>query len=495
METSKMETRQTVEDLSGGEVRLVLDRPVPQQNSVKLGVTALLSHKWLIIVMVFIFSLVGVAGSFVYSHYISVSRGYKGIASAIMVFGFPEAEDGLDPLGNRLDVNAIRSPFVIGQAIDTLGLREYGISPEAVRNSLSVGRLVPHETLLDILLIHDSALRQPQRLEALEEVVFHSTTHLLELEQSGALLSLSQQQLNDLLNQIVIEYQSYFVQAYNELYFLDVIIGHFDPAHYDFHDLARILQGTAVNMLSYLSAMREKSPDFRSPSTGMTFGDIWANINLINTVDIRSVSALIHVNNMSRNRIRSANILDYEIRRLEQAFDVSSSNIDDFLMVLNEVYEREVWVLHHMGEYYRYDRSSDLYDNLVAGLLEEMQNANQLEADIAFYRDRLLSLRRAQAPISQDDIRFVEEAIPALFASLQTWEGTINQTVEDYFYLELFRDAVRLVSPSYFTLATSASLQNRLLIIAGGAFTGFFISVMIALYKGERRKYPHGAIA
>ncbi|MCL2400717.1 MAG: hypothetical protein FWC91_13355, partial [Defluviitaleaceae bacterium] len=264
---------------------------------------------------------------------------------------------------------------------------------------------------------------------------------------------------------------------------------------YDYFEIVRILRGTINNMISYTSAMQNTAPDFRSPSTQKTFGDIWANLDLLRAIDIQRVGGLVHVNNMSRNRERSANILEYDIVRFEMERDIARANAEHVLFLIKEVYEREQWVYHtEMSGYFTYHRFSDLHDNLIRDVRDFEFLANRLDVDIAFYQNRVDALRAAQNQANPQDVRFVEEAIPTLFESLREWEIIINQTVEDFLTLELYRDAVRLVSPIGFRSAFSAHLLQMVLITMAGSFAGLFLSILIALcrdasYDGYKQKH------
>jgi len=449
--------------------------------SVKSAMQSLGKNIRYILIFFVTFLLISVAASFAYFY---VTRQHTGSATALVMFGFPEAEEGLDPRGLPLDANAMRSPFVIGQALDALELRQRGISAEDIRSNLSLNAVVPHDTLDRVLLIRESALRDPARLMELEEVFYHPTQFLLQLNRAGNLASLSGQEMDKLLNEIVRQYATYFVQTFNELYFLDVVVGHFDPAEYEYFEIVQILRGTISNMLSYTNSMKNTAPDFRSPTTMMTFRDIWANLELVRTVDIHRVSALIHANNMSRNRSRSAIILEYNISRMEAEMAVARADAESALFLI-DLYERETWSLPHMEDYYVYSRATEMYDGLFKNARDNSEKANQLEVDINNYRESLLALSGAISPSDPHDVRFVEDAIPQLFASLRDWETTVNQTVEDFLTLELYRDAVRLVSPSGFVSSMAAYRQMMIWIVLAGSIAGLFIGALVALYKGK----------
>jgi len=469
------------------EIKLTLQPPPPPKEpelTVRSAAHTLISQMRIIILMLMLFLILGVGAAF---FYVNFTRTHTGVAGAVILFGFPEAEEGLNPLGNPLDVNMLRSPYVIGKALDELGLRERGISAESVRTNLRLREVVPFDAISRLQIIRQIADRVPARLEDLEEVIYHPTKFTLQLYRRGALESLEEPEMNELLNEIIRQYIVYFQDVYNDFVFFDVIMGQVDLDANDYFELVEILRGTINNMLSYTYGMREIAPDFRASGTQMTFGDIWANLELIRAINIQRVSALVHATGMSRNPSRMADILEYQILHLESELEVARANAGDALFLAYEIYHHQMWNLQHWEEHYHhlYHRSTEVYDFLLRSTFHYSRDANQLQADITFYRNRVEMLRGADVA-SPQDIRFVEEEIYQIFESLQTWESIINQTVEDYLTNELFRDAVRLLSPSSFANSMVAYRQQLVLIVMVAAAAGLFLGAMIALYRGER---------
>jgi len=467
------------------EVKVTLQPPAHEESafSVRTVANTIMSQMRIIILMFTLFLILGIGAAFAY---INFTRTHTGVAGAVILFGFPQAEQGLDPLGSRLDVNRIRSPYVIGNALDNLELRERGISAESIRANLVLRGVVPFDAIHQLMRIHDIAARVPMRLEEVEGVIYHPTMFALQLYRRGALESLNEQEINELLNEIIFQYKEYFHRTYSDVYFLDVVVTHFDPLEYDYFELITILNGTLGNMISYTESRFNVAPDFRSPNTQMTFGDIRANLNLIRDVDVTRIAALVHTNNMSRDRTRSANILEYQVIRMEMERTRNQANADDALF-LADLYTRDTFVYHHGGERFFYERGSQTYSNFLQSAFNYKREVNRLDVEIEFYQNRVNSLRSIPNPANPNDVIFVEEAIPTILESLKNWENIINQTVQDYLTIELFGDAVRILSPSRFSNSMAAYRQQMILIVLVAAAAGAFLGAMIALYKGERR--------
>ena len=473
------------------ELKITLESPLaPSETatastfSLKTTVDILLANLYILIISMGLFAGIGfVVGNW----YVNRTQTYTGRVRALIMFAFPEAELGLDPLGNPMNANAIRSPFVLSNALDELNFREKGISADAVRNNFRINSLVPRDVLDRYLLIHELAARVPARLEEIEEVIHIPTEHLLEITRSGSLEQLSNQEMEDLLNQIIKEYINQFITNYSDFNFLDIIVGQFQHYEYDYFELVDILSITVQNMISYVSALRELSPDFRSPTTGMTFGDIFANLDLLLNIDVRRLSALIHTTNMSRNRYRAASILEYDILRMEHELARLRSNIADTLYIVRDVYEAELWLFTYMEEHLIFDRHPSVYEDMLRLTINSMQQANELEAAMAFYQLRVNNLRYAYGNVSLEDVLFVENNIPNLFDRLAEWEQTINLTANDFLTLELFSDAIRVMSPASM-IPIGVNRQMVILIMLIGAVAGFVLGSLIALYRGNKKE-------
>ena len=476
------------------ELKVKLEAPTYEEGfSLTSLIDTIISHLRLIFLMFIIFAAASVGAAFLH---LDMTRTHTGLASAIFMFSFPEAEEGLDPLGNPINVNGIRSPYVIGRALDSLGLRERGVSAESVRAGMVVNAVIPHDVLLRSLIFREHANNLTDRLREIEEEVFHPTQYIVRIYRNGGLSYLTDQEMVDLLNEIIYQYIAYFAHTYSEFSFLDIVVGHFDPNEYDYFEIVTILQASVNYMIFYSSPLQERAPEFRSPRTQMTFGDIAANLTLLRNVDIHRIAALVHSNNMSRDRARSANILEYQIIRMEMELAAAQANADDALFLAYEIYEHVQWVLPYMEHYFIYHRETDVYEYFLRQTLNYRRESNQLMVDIEFYRNRMEALRSFPYPANPQDIQFVEESIPILFEVLQNWENIINQTAEDFLTLELYQDAVRVLTPAGFANSLRAYRQQMALIVMVGSGFGVFLGVLIALYRGERRpKYTpkHGA--
>jgi len=453
-------------------------------NIVRLGISSIL-RRWFFILAIFI---VFFGASILVAFYVTDrNRPHTGFVRAIIRFDFIEAEEGLDPLGMPLNFQMMRSPYVIGRAMDVAEIRHLGIAPETIRSNFHVRPVTPHDVINRFLIVDQ--LRPAQRLGELEELVLHPTEFYLRMYRRGALDALTDQDMTNLLNAIISEYQAYFARAYNDIAFLDVIVGYVDHSRRDFSDLISISRTAINDMVSYVEYLRGLSPNFRSPSTGRTFGDVSRTLDLIMDVDINRLAALIHVENISRDHNMEAAMLEYEVHRLRFDYLVLRMNEDDAIFLIRDVYTQEQWFMGHMAEYIF--RHRQVHDELIRYAYYYTRLANELYGIILYNEARIEALRRGETnPVYQahqstpEQIAFIESGLEGVFVTLEMLENEINVMVNDFFEMELFRDAIRVQTPGGFVTVPANNIQQITQIVLAGSAVGLFFGIIISLYRG-----------
>ena len=473
-----------------GRVRDVVLTEVPADDdgfSFKSVAQTLIARSRMITVVLLIFILLGVGAAV---GYVFVVSSHSGVASTMIAFTFPRAEEGLNPHGQPLDVYSIRSPYVIANALESTELRDR-VTVNAVRQNMRIGAVTSHAALEEILQIRDSAARLPERLIYVGEVPNYPTEYVVYLYRGGALSDLEDQEISDLLDAIIRSYVDFFVETYHPFRLMELTLNTFDPDEYDYMEIVRVFNIAANNMLSTVARFSNAAPNFRSPTTQLTFGDIGAQVDLLRMLDITRVGAVVNASNMSRNRQRMISIMEYNLARMERDMGWARANAAD-LMLLVELYELEQWFFTQAFNYRDLDRmthfrSSELYDYMFNEIMYYMIMANTLEADIAFYRRQLESMRAAQTPADPRDILFVEGVIPQILDALQHWETMITQTTEDFIALEVYREGVQVLRPAIFRSTLNAHFRQMAMIVAASIVVGLFVGVLVALYQGEVR--------
>ena len=103
-----------------------------------------------------------------YAVYFKLSRSNTYVASEVIHYNDPQAEQGLAPTGDKLDVNEIRSSAVMSKVVDKMGLT--GIY--SVDSLISRMNITPIED-------QDKVAQKDAKLEEGEEYVYEPSTFIV----------------------------------------------------------------------------------------------------------------------------------------------------------------------------------------------------------------------------------------------------------------------------------------------------------------------------
>ena len=467
------------------EIKLSLELP-PTEDIVVSRVSAfsiiqsLVEKSWFIILVGLIFFAVTFA---IVLGLESRSLPHSGNSTALIMYGFAGAEYGLDPLGNPLTPQDLRSPGVVNLALDSLNLRDFGISPDLIRANLMIQAVNPHEGLSRIQALQ-AFLPQGERLmELLDEVAFHPTQFILSLTRTAELEQLSDQEMNILLQEIINHYSHLFVQGSHELTFLDVVAAHIDPEEHDFLIMTNILNLTLHNMEGHVSLLEAVSPDFRSTVTTRTFGDFLSHLEILRFSHFNRIASTISVHNLSRDAATTADMLEFELREMILHEQVLRRDAEAALMIATEVYNPQTWIFGTENHVHEFHRNDSLYTELLANARDAIFRANRLVADIESTQLNIRNLRYEDSSASAEIVAEVESWIVELFDILRELEYEINLTIQDFISNSLFLDAVRVLSPPAFGSVPSVNHTTVLLTSFIAAVVGVILGILLVLYR------------
>ena len=468
---------------TGQEVILKIETPSDSATGRKFSLVELIriimSKTWFIILVAIVFSII----SFFIAYWRETrAQAYSGVTTTLFAYGFPNAELGLDPLGNPLNVHAIRSPHLISLALDSLDLRARGILPEDIRANLVTSAVHANAPLAQIRRLEEM-LNPGERLqELIDDIVYHPTQFTLALYRTGALEMLTPDEIAEFLTALLHYYTEYFVASYNELTFLNTIATHLAPRDHDFFELVDILDIAVANMISHLSLLEELYPDFRSHNTSRTFGELLSNVEILRRVSLGGLRSEISRNSLSRDRQRAADILEHRVFLLSLNEQVLRENAASAIYLASEVYNPEPWLFPYHDSIQETFRNDTVYNHFLRSAQDNISEANRIAADIIIYQDNIDVFRHGTPP-SAEIVKQVEESITTLFEDLAELEELTNQTINDLIVYDLYRDAVRILAPPVFTAAAGINTMFIILVALIGALMGIFISVSVVVYR------------
>lgn len=468
------------------QINLTLDILESEQKLPKIDIIQLIKYivgkAWLISLFMGFFFAVVFAISYRNENRRPIAN--TGSAVAVINFGFPNAEFGLDPLGRPFNINYLRSPFVLGRALDNLELRTQGIIPENVRNNMTIQHVLSHDTINRLNLIQDF-FSGDRLVELIDDMAFHPTQLVLTLYRGPGLMGLGDQDMSELLREIITQYTEFFIETYNDIGFVDIVVRHFDINEHEYLDMIMLADGTLNNMLIHTNMLSGLSNTFRSPTTGFTFPDLYSSLTLFHNIEVGRIRGLIEINNMSDDSLRQATLLDHSLITMRLREEEARSRAATALHLATEIYEPNIVFFDasfHWDEFL--NRRSPLYHDFLTIVLEEETLANQIRSDIAVIEQQIERLLDESIEPNPEDVEFVQTNLPLIFDRMEEFERTINLTVYDFINLDLYRDAIIVLSPPSFigivNVVDTAAVILRGLI---GGLIGSIISVLIVIYR------------
>ena len=274
-----------------------------RQSSDKTDVCSVLSAKeffkklkkyfipWLIAAMVLAAAVLG------YSITINIINGQ---VSVLVNFSYDGIEAGMDPLGNKFDVNEIKSRTLIEKCLDDLGMSE--ADPEAIYNNIAISGLVPSD-VIDRITSYTPVYDSDEIVSSknIQDSTYYPTQYSIELDCRKAGLSRKDSVL--FLNRLTEEYSNQFFENYGYNKSLENAVISIDYNDYDYVDAVSVFDSSLKSLKEYIDDLaKHDNIRFRSDQSGYTFADLSQSIETIRTEDLDMIlSAMPHSSPHSLN--------------------------------------------------------------------------------------------------------------------------------------------------------------------------------------------------
>lgn len=230
--------------------------------------------------------------------YIKLSSSNLYVASEVIHYNDPMAEQGLAPTGEKLDVNEIKSSAVMSKVVDKMGLT--GI--------YSVDSLVSR---IDITPIEDKdkVAQKEAKLEEGEEYVYEPSTFIVSF---GATSDEGPEFAREILDETLDVYYEQFSQKYVNVAPANNTIEELQRNNYDYIEMMELIDSTINETLTTLYQRINQNSYFRATETGESFSDLADDFNYLRQVKVSSLFSKIFKYQITKDK--SVLISDYETR-------------------------------------------------------------------------------------------------------------------------------------------------------------------------------------
>ena len=300
-----------------------------------------------------------------YAVYFKLSTSNTYVASEVIHYNDEQAEKGLAPTGEKLDVNEIKSSSVMSKVVDRRGLT--GI--------YSVDSLISR---IDITPIEDKdkVAQKEAKLEEGEEYVYKPSTFVVSFTAtSGEGAEFARTILDETLD----VYFSQFSQKYVNVAPVNNTIADLKDGDYDYIEMMEIIDKSIEETLSTLYQRMEKNTYYRASSTGESFGDLANDFDYLRQVKVSSLFSKIYKHQVTKNKQILVSDYTTRIDNNDISNEKEISLVDDVVEVI-DAYVKKMRESGNTNITYEY-----ILDNLHEKDLQEIASDQTVTYDELIY--------------------------------------------------------------------------------------------------------------
>jgi len=421
-----------------------------------------------------------------YAVYYKLSASNSYIASEVIHYNDANAEKGLTPTGDKLDVNEIRSSAVMSKVVDKMGLN--GI--------YSVDSLISR---LDITPIadQDKVAQKEAKLEEGEEYIYEPSTFIV----SFAAASYEGPDFaRTILDETLDVYFELFSQNYVNVAPANNTIDNINKNDYDYIEMMELIDTSIDSTVNTLYQRVDQNAYFRSTETGASFNDLVNEFNYLRQVKVSAIFSDIYKYQITKNK--SVLISDYTTRidnnnisnqKEESIVKDIVDVIDAYVKKMRESGNTNIsyeYILDNVHEKNLQDFPSDqtvTYDELIYSWRDHSENREHSIIDSAYCNYILDTFSSCSgkckgeckgstltcAELSNEnysDIKLnVEKNIDELLSELTNLYSITTKTNNEY---------NKYVGASYISVLSSASVKESVNVVLYTAIAFFFLMIV-----------------
>ena len=220
------------------------------------------------------------------------------VASEVIHYNDPAAEQGLTPTGSKLDVNEIKSSAVMSKVVERMGLT--GV--------YSVDSLISRVSITP-LPDADKVAQKEAKLEEGEEYIYEPSTYIVSFTATnyeGSVFA------RTILDETLDVYFAEYSQKYVNVAPANNVIDNIESENYDYIELVELIDTGVDQTLSTLYQRMEQNPYYRATGTGVSFSDLADDFNYLRSVRLSSLFSKIYKYQITKNK--TVLVSDYTTR-------------------------------------------------------------------------------------------------------------------------------------------------------------------------------------
>lgn len=419
----------------------------------------------------------------------------KPALKSLISFTYDGIEKGLDPNGNTFDVNTIKSPAVIEDALTELGM-ELDLT-ESIRQGISIQGIIPNDAI-DRLTAYKSIYENGQTgniqaAQAMLETTYYPTQYTVTFDYANT--GLTKSKAVEVNNMILEKYNDYFYDKYGYNEALGASVTAINYQDYDYSEAIDLFSSTLNTLSSYLKQLSaEDETRFRS-STGYTFDDLYQAVNTVKSIDLDMISSKVTVNNLTRDKNETLNYYTYRIEELERQKAQYTESLNSVIESIGGYQKDTLLVMQSSdGQNTEISQTSKEYDNLIERKVSISNDLAKVNHDISFYTARKEKLEKGPAG-SEEMAEGVEEDFQNLNTKVQSLVDVIRSSSDEYYREVRLSNSYNILVPAVNSAsATVVSIIKDsikgILVAEAIIFVIYFGYAFLAALVSENKKKP-----
>ena len=418
--------------------------------------------------------------------YFKLSSSNTYIASEVIHYNDEQAEEGLAPTGEKLDVNEIKSSAVVSKVVDKMGLT--GI--------YSVDSLISRITITPIE-DKDKVAQKDAKLEEGEEYIYVPSTYIVSF---SATSKEGSDFARTILDEILDVYFEQFSQKYVNVAPANNTIENLNKNDYDFIEMMELIDTGIDNTLETLYQRVDKNSYYRATSTGLSFSELADDFNYLRQVKVSSLFSRIYKYQITKNKLILVSDYTTRIDNNNISNVKDESIVEDIVTVIDAYVEKmrdsgntnisHEYILDNLHERNLQDYFGDqtvTYDELIYSWRDLNENKEYAIIDSAYCNYILNTFTTCTgncggvcqnsaltcAELCNSDYstvrQDVEKEIDELLSQLTVLYNNTTKTNEEY---------NKYLGASYISVLSSASVSQSVNVILYTAIAFFFLMVL-----------------
>ncbi len=421
-----------------------------------------------------------------YGVYYKLSSSNTYIASEVIHYNDEQAEKGLAPTGDKLDVNEIKSSAVMSKVVDKMGLT--GIY--SVDSLISRINITPIEDA-------DKVAQKEAMLEEGEEYIYEPSTFIVSFASSSGE---GPEFARTILDETLDVYFEQFSQKYVNVAHANNTIENLDKNNYDYIEMMELIDTSIDSTLTTLYQRMDQNHYYRSTETGESFSDLANDFNYLRQVKVSDLFSKIYKYQITKNK--SVLVSDYTTRidnnnisntKEESMVEDVVTIIDAYVKKMrdsgntNITYEYILDNLHERNVQDYYGDQTVTYDELIYSWREHNESKEHAIIDSAYCTYVIDTFTNCTGKCGGEckssnltcsaigDAEYtamkaeVESEINALLEELTALYDTTMKTNDEY---------NKYLGASYISVLSSASIRESVNVILYTIIAFFFLMVL-----------------